>query len=144
MNEYDGWHHWTTGEVDEYRILHAIGTKARLALELMINSGGRISDAARVGRQHESDGWLKFVAWKNRKKKSRKVIECPITAELRAALSATPLGDLTYLVSDQGRAFTINGLGNKMRDCCDAAGLPHIPSHRLMKTPSVITSQKRS
>ena len=71
----------------------------------MINIGARISDAARVGRQHETDGWLKFVAWKNRNKKSRKVIECPITPELRAALSATPVGDLNYLVSDQGRGL---------------------------------------
>jgi site-specific recombinase XerD len=81
------------------------------------------------------------VAWKNRKKKSRKVIECPITAELRTALSSTPLGDLTYLVSDQGRAFTINGLGNKMRDWCDAAGLPQCSSHGLRKAAAVILAE---
>jgi site-specific recombinase XerD len=141
INESDGWHTWTPAEVDTYRSHHAVGTKARLALELMINIGARISDAARVGRQHESDNWLKFVAWKNRKKKSRKVIECPITAELRTALSSTPLGDLTYLVSDQGRAFTINGLGNKMRDWCDAAGLPQCSSHGLRKAAAVILAE---
>lgn len=49
-------------EVDAYRKRHAIGSKARLALELVLNVGARISDAARIGRQHETNGWLKFVA----------------------------------------------------------------------------------
>ena len=81
--ESEGWHTWTPAEVDTYRQHHKIGTKARLALELMLNVGARISDAARIGRQHEAaDGWLKFVAWKNRNKKSRKTIECPITRDL--------------------------------------------------------------
>src|SRR5450759_3392262 len=92
-----------------------------------------LSDAARIGRQHEAEGWLKFVAWKNRNKKSRKTIECPITPDLAAALAATPTGDMTYLANDLWRAFTINGLGNKMRDWGDAAGLPQCSSHGLRK-----------
>jgi site-specific recombinase XerD len=45
------------------------------------------------------------------------------------------------LVSDQGRAFTINGLGNKMRDWCDAAGLPQCTSHGLRKAAAVIMAE---
>lgn len=41
-----------------------------------------------------------------------------------AAINATETGDLTLLINDLGKAFTIDGLGNKMRDWCDAAGLP--------------------
>lgn len=136
-----GWHTWTPAEVDVYRKRHNIGTKARLTLELMMNVGARISDAARIGRQHEAEGWLKFVAWKNRNKKSRKTIECPITPDLAASLAATPTGDMTYLVNDLGRAFTINGLGNKMRDWCDAAGLPQCSSHGLRKAAAVILAE---
>ena len=139
--ESAGWHTWTPAEVDIYRKRHKIGTKARLILELMMNVGARISDAARIGRQHEAEGWLKFVAWKNRNKKSRKTIECPITPDLAAALAATPTGDMTYLVNDLGRAFTINGLGNKMRDWCDAAGLPQCSSHGLRKAAAVIVAE---
>jgi integrase len=142
INESEGWHTVTPEEVDMYRAHHANGTKARLALEIFLNVGARISDAARIGRQHENNGWLKFVAWKNRnKKKSRKTIECPITQDLRAALAATPTGDLTYLVTDQGKPFTINGLGNKMRDWFDAAGLPHCSSHGLRKAAAVILAE---
>jgi site-specific recombinase XerD len=75
------------------------------------------------------------------KKKSRKTIECPITQDLRAALAATSTGDLTYLVTDQGKPFTINGLGNKMRDWFDAAGLPHCSSHGLRKAAAVILAK---
>jgi integrase len=141
INRSDGWHAWTPSEVDAYRKYHAIGTKARLTLELMITIGARISDAARVGRQHEADGWLKFVAWKTRNGKSRKTIECPITKDLGAALAAADTGDLTYLVTEQGKAFTINGLGNKMRDWCDAAGLPQCSSHGLRKAAAVILAE---
>jgi site-specific recombinase XerD len=139
--ESEGWHTWTPAEVDIYRKKHAIGTKARLALELMLNVGARVSDAARIGRQHEADGWLKFVAWKNRNKKTRKTIECPITRDLSAAIAATPTGDLTYLINDLGSAFTINGLGNKMREWCDAAGLPQCSSHGLRKAAAVILAE---
>jgi integrase len=139
--ESAGWHTWTPDEVDIYRRHHAIGTKARLALELFINVGARISDAARVGRQHETGEWLKFVAWKNRNKKSRKTIECPILPALAAALADGPTGDTTYLVNDLGRTFTINGLGNKMREWCDAAGLPQCSSHGLRKAAAVIFAE---
>ena len=137
----EGWHTWTPAEVNTYREYYKIGTKARLALELMLNIGARISDAARVGHQHETKGWLKFVAWKNRNRKSRKTIEVPITRDLRAALAASETGDLTYLLTDQGKAFTINGLGNKMRDWCDAAGLSLCSSHGLRKAAAVILAE---
>jgi integrase len=141
IHETVGWHTWTPAEADIYRKHHPIGTKARLALEIMLNVGARISDACRIGRQHESAGWLQFVAWKNRNKKTRKVIECPITSDLSLTLSNTPTGDITYLVNDFGRPFTINGLGNKMRDWCDAAGLPHCSAHGLRKAAAVVLAE---
>src|SRR3954452_11039977 len=139
--ESEGWHTWTPAEVDLYRKRHEIGTKPRLALELMMNVGARISDASRIGRQHEAEGWLEFVAWKKRNKKSLKTIVRPIVPDLAAALAAPPTGDMTYLVNDLGRSFTINGLGNKMRDWCDAAGLPQCSSHGLRKAAAVILAE---
>lgn len=56
IHDSDGWHAWTDVEVGAYRAHHAIGTKARLALEIMLNVGARISDACRIGRQHETWG----------------------------------------------------------------------------------------
>jgi integrase len=142
FHETVGWHTWTPAEIDIYRKRHAIGTKARLALEIFLNVGARISDVARIGRQHEVEGRLKFVAWKGRgKKKTRRTIDLPISLELAVALARTSTGNLTYLVTENGQPFTINGLGNKMRDWCDAAGLQHCSAHGLRKASAVAMAE---
>jgi integrase len=123
IHDSDGWHTWTADEIEAYRKVHPIGSKARLAIELMLNVGARVSDACRIGRQHQVEGRLRFVAWKGRgKKKTRSTIDVPISADLAAALARTTTGDMTYLATEAGPPFTINGLGNKMREWCDAAG----------------------
>jgi integrase len=142
IHDSDGWHTWTANEIEAYRKFHPIGSKARLALESFLNIGARISDVCRIGRQHEIEGRLKFVAWKGRgKKKTRRTIDVPIGADLSAALARTPTGDMTYLVTEAGLPFTINGLGNKMRDWCDAAGLPQCSAHGLRKAAAVALAE---
>jgi integrase len=142
IHETVGWHTWAPAEIDIYRQHHAIGTKARLALEIFLNVGARISDASRIGRQHEVEGRLRFVAWKGRgKKKTRRTIDVPISTDLAVSLANTPTGDMTYLVTESGQAFTINGLGNKMRDWCDAAGLQHCSAHGLRKASAVAMAE---
>ena len=142
IHDTEGWHTWTSEEIEVYRKHHLIGTKARLALEIFLSVGGRISDVARIGRQHEVGGRLEFVAWKGRnKKKTRRIINVPTLPELALALSNTPTGDLTYLVNDNGQPFTINGLGNKFRDWCDAAGLSHCSAHGLRKAAAVALAE---
>lgn len=143
INETVGWHTWTPAEVVKYREHHKIGTKARLALEIMLNIGARRSDACRIGRQHEADGYLEFVAWKGRNRvKTRRTIVARFTPELKQALAATtPVGDLTYLVTDLSRPFTIAGFGNKMRDWCDEAGLPQCSAHGLRKASAVAMAE---
>ena len=83
-------------------------------------------------RPHEAEGWLVFVAHKGRAR-----VKVPITPDLCVALSNTPTGDTTYLVNELGAPFSINGLGNKMRDWCDAAGLKHCSAHGLRKASAV-------
>ncbi|KQU81297.1 integrase [Ensifer sp. Root31] len=136
----EGFHTWTVEEVERYRAHHKLGTNPRLALEIMLNIGARLSDASRIGRQHESAGWLRFTAFKNRNKHPT-VIEVRMTSDLTSALRATETGDLTYLVSEYGAAFTINGLGNRMREWCDAAGLPHCSAHGLRKAAAVMLAE---
>ena len=128
IHETEGWHTWAPAEVEVYREHHAIGTKARLAL-------------ARIGRQHELEGRLRFFAWKGRgNRKTRRTIDVPISADLAVAL-ATLLREMTYLVTELGSPFTINGLGNKMRDWCDAAALNHCSAHGLRKAAAVALAE---
>lgn len=43
------------------------------------------------------------------------------------------IGVKTFLVTDYGKPFTPAGFGNKMREWCDEAGLPHCSAHGLRK-----------
>ena len=49
-------HTWTEEEIAQFRQHHKMGTKARLAMELMLWTGQRRGDAIRMGRQHIKDG----------------------------------------------------------------------------------------
>jgi len=62
----EGFHTWTPDEVRQFEEHHPIGTKARLALGLMLFSGQRRSDIIRFGKQHiTKDGkHLTFTQYK--------------------------------------------------------------------------------
>ena len=55
-------HSWTIKEVEQYEARHPVESKARLALALFLYIRSRRSDVVLLGRQHVSDGWIKFVA----------------------------------------------------------------------------------
>lgn len=127
-----GFHHWTPDEVEQFEKHFPIGTKARLAMALMLYTGQRRSDIVRFGRQHVRDGWLRFTQFKGRNHKPT-TLEIPIVDDLRKIIEASPTGDLSFLVTEFGKPFTSNGFGNRMRTWCDEAGLPECSSHGLRK-----------
>lgn len=127
-----GYHSWTDDEIEQYRKRHPIGTKARLALEMLLQWSQRRSDVVLFGRQHVRDGALHFTQFKNRNRHPV-TLELPVTAEMRAIIDATPCGDLTFLVTEFGKPFTANGFGNRFREWCDQAELFHCASHGLRK-----------
>ncbi|HEY8381588.1 MAG TPA: site-specific integrase [Microvirga sp.] len=138
----EGWHTWTVEEVRQFEERHPIGSRARLALSLMLYTGARRSDVVTLGRQHIRDGWLKFRVYKNRLRRHVEV-EIPVVPELQQIIDATPgKGDLTFLISDHGRAWA-NGdsFGNRFRDWCREAGLPHCSPHGLRKAGATIAAE---
>jgi integrase len=113
-----GFHSWTVEEVEKFEARLPIGTKARLALALLLYTGQRRSDVILFGRQHVRDGWLKFTQTKNRRNRPIS-LELPVLPPLQRAIDATATGDLTFLVNGFNRPFTAAGFGNKMRQWCD-------------------------
>lgn len=126
----DGIHTWTVDEVAQFEKTHKFGTKARLALDLLLYTSQRKSDVVTFGRQHETanGSMLKF-----RQQKTGEELELPIVGPLRASIDASPIGDLTYLVTTFNKPFTAAGFGNWFRARCNEAGLPHCSSHGLRK-----------
>ena len=56
----EGYHTWTTQEVEQFEACWPIGSKPRLAMALLLYTGQRRSDVVRLGRQHERDGVLYY------------------------------------------------------------------------------------
>jgi integrase len=127
-----GFHSWTYDEIVAFETRHAVGTRARLALALLLYTGQRRSDVVRLGKQHVRDGWLCFTQHKNRRRKPV-TLQIPIVPELQRIIDASPCGDLTFLVAQLRRPFTSAGFGNKFRQWCDEAGLQNCSAHGLRK-----------
>src|SRR5262249_1938741 len=138
-------HTWTPAEVRQFEERHPIGTKARLALSLLLFTGQRRSDITRFGRQHVRDGKITFTQYKGRNRKPKQ-LTLPILPVLQRIISASPCGDLTFLVNDLGRAFTDAGFGNMTKLACPiaqptASVRPARPLQRRTKQPRTCSWQ---
>jgi integrase len=125
VRETNGHATWTDEQIEEYRAHHKLGTRARLALELLLAVGARRGDSIALGPQHLKADWLAFTAEKNRRRKPQK-IEVPVPAELMAAIEACPSPPeaLTFLTNEWGRPFGKKAFNAQFRKWCDEAGLP--------------------
>jgi integrase len=136
-----GHHTWTPDEVGQFEKHHPIGSKARLALGLLAYTGLRVSDVVLLGRQHMSAGSFTITLHKNRGRKPV-TLRLPILPELQAVMDASQLGATTFLVTDHGKSFaSAKSFGNKVRDWCDQAGLPHCTAHGLRKAGATIAAE---
>lgn len=128
----DGIHAWTIEEVEQFEAKHPVGTKARLALALLLYTGQRRSDVVQLGKQHLRNGALSFTQQKGRKRKPV-TLTIPVVPELQRIIDETPSGGLTFLMSERGGAYTADSFGNRFRAWCRAAGLPQCSPHGLRK-----------
>ena len=135
-----GHHTWDVDEVAQYIRRHPVGTKAYLALALMLFTGQRPSDAIRFGRQHARAGKLTFTQHKNRNRKPKR-LTLPLLPILERIIAASPCGDLTYLVNQYGCAFTDGGFNVRMRRWCDQAVLLNCTAHGLRKAGATLAAE---
>lgn len=127
-----GWIAWSEDDIEVYQATWPLGTTARLALELMLWTGNRRSDALKLGKQHIKNG-----SFHVRQQKTNKPLILPIAPPLAEAILAMPdNGQLTLITTEYGRPFTAAGFGARMRKWCDAAGLPNRTAHGLRKSIS--------
>jgi integrase len=125
----DGYRTWTEDDIAAFEARHPVGTRARLALGLLLYTGQRRSDIVQMGRQHIRDGVLHL-----RQHKTGAPLAIPVHPALKAVLDATPNKHLTFLTTRGGSPFTPAGFTNWFREVCDEAGLPKgISAHGLRK-----------
>ena len=124
-----GYHSWTEAELRQYEEHHPVGTKERLALDLLLYTAQRRTDVIALGPANLRNRRFTYTASKNDAE-----MDIPIAPPLAATIAATPMiGVKTYLVTDYGKPFTPAGFGNWFRERCNEAGLPQCSAHGLRK-----------
>jgi integrase len=121
-------YHWTEGEIKQFEAHHPIGSRARLALALLLYTAQRRSDVVRMGWQHVRGDEIAV-----RQEKTDTPLLIPMHPDLVLVLTSVPRTNLTFLLNELGAAFASETFGKWFRRQCDAAGLPHCSAHGLRK-----------
>jgi integrase len=124
----EGYHSWTEAEINQFLACHGPGTRARLAMTILLYTGQRRGDVIRMGRQHIRESILHV-----RQQKTGIELAIPVHATLAAIIAETPADHLTFLTTQTGKPFSAAGFGNWFRDRCNKAGLSHCSAHGLRK-----------
>ena len=139
-----GFYAWEETDFAAYRAAHPTGSKARMALEVLLGSGGRRADAVRLGKQHirskliDVDGEqvvVKILKYTQQKNENRNPVsmEILVLPSLQAEIETMPETQMQFLVTEHGKPFTSNGFGNWFKRQCRTAGLPQCSAHGVRK-----------
>lgn len=123
---------WTVEDLRRYRARWPKDSRQRLALCLLLFTACRRSDVVKLGRQHVHDGWIIFEQTKTGGR-----VEVPILPPLAEVL---PIDRMTFLFTERGAPFSIEGFGNRFRDQCDAAGVDR-SAHGLRKAAAELLAE---
>lgn len=115
----DGFHVWTDDEIARFEARWPVGTRERLALEVMLYTGLRRGDAAILGKQHIRNGRIVIKT-----AKTGEIVNIPLLPALAATITAGPTGDLAIIATESGAPMTKESLGNWFAGACRAAGVP--------------------
>ena len=125
----DGHEPWTEQDVEAYRKRWPVGTRARVAMEVLYWTMLRRGDAVRLGKQHiGSDGLARIKTEKNGKLAVVKIPEYFLEI-----LKSGPVGDLTFIVSTKNTPYKKESFGTIFRKWCRDAGISKSP-HGFRKT----------
>jgi integrase len=128
-NKTSGYKTWSEDHIARLEAKYPIGTKARLAVGLVLYTGQRRSDIVKMGPHLMHNGVLTIDQVKT-EGGEESPLEIPIHPKLREIIEATPtVGVKTFLVTHLGKRYTAPGFGNWFRELFDAADCPDISAH---------------
>jgi integrase/recombinase XerD len=136
----EGHHSWTEDEIAQFYDRHPLGSQARLALDLMRYTACRREDVTRLGPQNIVGGRIKFRQAKN-EDRAPVDLDLPLHATLLKSIAATEIGAETFLVTRWGKGFTPKSFGNKFKDWCRQADLPHCSAHGIRKATAAALAE---
>ena len=116
-----GYRSWTEADIAQFEAWWPQGSRARLALHLLLHTAQRRSDVVEMGRQHVRGASI-HVAQNKSNGKTR--LALPIHPTLAESLREVPAGQMIFIQSRAGAPMTPEGFGNWFADCAKKAGLP--------------------
>jgi site-specific recombinase XerD len=116
-----GYKDWSDSEIAMFTDFYPLGTRERLALELLVCAAPRRSDLVKLGPRHVLGNRLVY-----KQKKTGAEIDIPLLPLLAAAIAAIPsLKTQEYFLQTQyGAPFTDTGFYNWFTDKARRAGVP--------------------
>jgi integrase len=125
-----GEHHtWNDAELKQFEAKWRLGTRQRLAYALLLYTGQRVGDVAKMKRADLAEGMVHVI-----QDKTGAELYVPIAPELEAAMKAYPAKGLTLIGDPNGRPLKRAALSALMRSAIRAADLPpRCVSHGLRK-----------
>jgi integrase len=128
----DGHAPWTEAEVAAYRARWPLGTRQRLALELLLQTGLRIGDAVRVGPSDVVAGVMRLAT-----EKTGERVSLAISEALAEAIEAGPVGTSTFITGPSGGAITKHTGGLWISTWAKEAGVIGKSAHGLRKAAAI-------
>jgi integrase len=115
------WHCWADDEIAQFRKVHRLGTRERLAFELVLNCALRRTDAAEMQWEQIKGGAIRL-----KQSKTGRVLVIPIGDDLASAIDAWrgPRTGAVIRHPRRRKGLTAESFGNMFAEWCDAAGLP--------------------
>jgi integrase len=126
-----GFHSWTEAEIEKFRAYHKLGTRERLAMELLLWTDQRRCDVVKMGKAQIRGGRIPIT-----QQKTGKVMWVALAPQLLEAIVAMPpdkTSPFCFLITKFGKGFTAASFGNFFKEACVEAGLPHCTAHGLRK-----------
>ena len=122
-------HTWTDQEIFAFEERWPAGTRERTAFALLLYTGQRLSDVAKMSWRDLEGFIIRVVQGKTGAK-----LSIPLHPNLATVLHNWPKTHVAILTTSFGKPFTSKGFGNWMADKIADAGLPeHCVTHGLRK-----------
>lgn len=110
---------WTDEDIKRYRTKWPEGTPERIALEVLVYTGLRRSDAVKLGPQHRKDGVFTITA-----QKTGVELNIPVHPTLAKALAMHNRKHLVYIVTQHETSRSEKAFTNWIKKAATKAGLP--------------------
>jgi enterobacteria phage integrase len=122
-------HTWSDEEIARYETRWKAGTRERTSFALLLFTGQRLADVARMSWRDLEGGGIHVLQGKTRER-----LWIPLHPDLAIILEQWTRTHLSILVTNFGKPFTTKGFGNWMADRIALAGLPErCVTHGLRK-----------